>query len=203
MELLLNLFWLLLALTAIAAGCIAGNARGVSRLRCFLLLGCISLLVFPIVSASDDLRALATEFEDAAVSTPDSLKHAKFQATNCANHALASSRTNAGDLVPPSDEPWQLVIEYTYQLPMQGPAKPMACRPPPNHRPPVLVATTKVATQHRLGIARPGDGEAVAQAAAQKLRCLGFGEWYGEHDVRSRADDFGNPLTNRRGSSTT
>ena len=45
MELLLNLVWLLLALSATVAGWMAGSARGVRRWRRSLLVACISLLI--------------------------------------------------------------------------------------------------------------------------------------------------------------
>lgn len=204
MELLLNLFWLLLALIALAAGWMAGSARGVSRLRRFVLIGCISLLFFPILSASDDLRAMATECEDSTVSKSGSPKHAKFRGTNCANDALASSGANAGDLIPPSDASGEQVRGFTYQLSMQGSARPMACRPPPGPNSLVLVASVTVATQHRLGATSPlSDGVEAAHAAAEKQRCLDLGELHGEHGVTNRADDFGNPLRTWQRSSTT
>jgi len=71
MELLLNLLWMLLALPAywlwrrgagIRRGC------GVSSLQCLLALGCVLVLLFPVISASDDLHAMRAEMEDSSVS---------------------------------------------------------------------------------------------------------------------------------------
>src|SRR4051794_23760686 len=169
MELLLNLVWLFLAVSVMAAGWVAGSAGGVTRLRRFLLAGCISLLIFPIVSVSDDLRSLATECEDSSVRTPGSSKHATLRGPNCALEAIASWGANADDLKPPSDKSWTYASKCTCQLPMQGSARPMACRPPPASNPLVLVASAKVATQHRLGAAHPSsDGDVGTHAAAQK-----------------------------------
>src|SRR5580658_4018942 len=71
MELLLNLVWLLLALPAywlwrLDAG--ARAARRVSSLQCLLALGCVLVLLFPVISASDDLHAMRTEMEESSTS---------------------------------------------------------------------------------------------------------------------------------------
>ncbi len=69
MELLLNLLWLMLALPALliwrhdrSSG---RNLSGSYRSRSFLLLGCLLALLFPVVSATDDLHALRPEIEEA------------------------------------------------------------------------------------------------------------------------------------------
>jgi hypothetical protein len=71
MELLLNLAWMLLALPAywlwrLDAG--ARAARRVSSLQCLLALGCVLVLLFPVISASDDLHAMRTEMEESSTS---------------------------------------------------------------------------------------------------------------------------------------
>ncbi|MFZ0953658.1 MAG: hypothetical protein WAN17_15405 [Candidatus Sulfotelmatobacter sp.] len=71
MELLLNLAWLLLALPAYwlwrrDAGLRA--ARWVTSLQCLLALGCVLVLLFPVISASDDLHAMRAEMEDSSIS---------------------------------------------------------------------------------------------------------------------------------------
>jgi hypothetical protein len=71
MELLLNLAWMLLALPAYwlwrsDAGMRA--ARWVSSLQCLLALGCALVLLFPVISASDDLHAMRAEMEDSSIS---------------------------------------------------------------------------------------------------------------------------------------
>jgi hypothetical protein len=71
MELLLNLAWLLLALPAYwlwrrAIG--ARLATRVSSLQCLLALGCALVLLFPVISASDDLHAMRAEMEDSSIS---------------------------------------------------------------------------------------------------------------------------------------
>ena len=71
MELLLNLTWLLLAFPAYwlwrrSMG--SRPARGLDSLKCLLALGCALVLLFPVVSASDDLHAMRAEMEDSAIS---------------------------------------------------------------------------------------------------------------------------------------
>jgi hypothetical protein len=69
MELFLNLAWVLLALPAYwlwrsprRVGC----QRHFSSLQCLLVLGSVLVLLFPVVSASDDLLAMRTEIEESA-----------------------------------------------------------------------------------------------------------------------------------------
>jgi hypothetical protein len=71
MELLLNLAWMLLALPAYwlwrrDAG--ARVERRISPLQCLLALGCVLVLLFPVISASDDLHAMRAEMEESATS---------------------------------------------------------------------------------------------------------------------------------------
>jgi hypothetical protein len=68
MELLLNFVWLMLALPALAVWRRhLDSSRGSGRLhhsRSLLLLGCLLVLLFPAVSASDDLHPISAEIEE-------------------------------------------------------------------------------------------------------------------------------------------
>ena len=67
MELLLNLAWLLLALPAYwlwRASRTTHASRTFGSLQCLLALGCLLVVLFPVVSATDDLRAMRTEMEE-------------------------------------------------------------------------------------------------------------------------------------------
>lgn len=69
MELLLNVAWLLLALPAIwvwrrDAGTLH-PARSLARIVSFLTLGCVLLLLFPVISATDDLHPVQADVEEA------------------------------------------------------------------------------------------------------------------------------------------
>jgi hypothetical protein len=66
MEQLLNLAWLLLALPAYWLW--RRGTRRFSSLQCLASLGCLLVLLFPVISASDDLHAMQTEMEDSSVS---------------------------------------------------------------------------------------------------------------------------------------
>lgn len=72
MELLLNLFWVMLALPA--AWLLKNKAVPVqaslrfTRLRPLLLMACVLTLLFPVVSASDDLHAMRPEIEESGSS---------------------------------------------------------------------------------------------------------------------------------------
>ena len=68
MELLLNLLWLTLALPAIwmwrYESVHAAHSARFARIRPLVLFGCVLMLLFPVVSATDDLHALPQEMEE-------------------------------------------------------------------------------------------------------------------------------------------
>ena len=70
MELLLNLVWLTLVLPAFwvwrRQAAHTKYARGYSRLRSSLLLICGLTLLFPVVSATDDLHPMRTEMDESS-----------------------------------------------------------------------------------------------------------------------------------------
>ena len=71
MELLLNLAWLLLALPAFWLWRGSRTARAAASsapLQCLLALACMLVILFPVVSATDDLRAMRTEMEESPAS---------------------------------------------------------------------------------------------------------------------------------------
>lgn len=71
MELLLNLAWLLLAVPAFwlwRGSRTASAIRRPSSLQCLLALGCMLVILFPVVSATDDLHAMRTEMEESPLS---------------------------------------------------------------------------------------------------------------------------------------
>jgi hypothetical protein len=70
MELLLNLTWLLLALPAylLWRDCRSTNARRFTAVQCLLALGCMLVILFPVISATDDLRAMRAEMEESPIS---------------------------------------------------------------------------------------------------------------------------------------
>ena len=80
MELLLNLAWLLLALPAYWLWRDRGGdsvARRPTAWQCLFALGCVIVVLFPVISATDDLCAMRAEFEESP-----SGKHSFRQHTN-------------------------------------------------------------------------------------------------------------------------
>jgi hypothetical protein len=72
MELLLNILWLLLAVPAawlwLRDSACAQSSQRLGYLRPMLLLGCVLVLLFPVVSATDDLHAMRPELEESSLS---------------------------------------------------------------------------------------------------------------------------------------
>ena len=71
MELLLNLAWVLLALPGYwlwRRGAEARQSQRLSSLQFLLALGCALVLLFPVISASDDLHAMRAEMEESSPS---------------------------------------------------------------------------------------------------------------------------------------
>ena len=70
MELTLNLFWLLLTIPALWLWWQArfARVRGRQVRPSAMVLGCLLLLLFPVVSATDDLQAMRPEIEESRTS---------------------------------------------------------------------------------------------------------------------------------------
>jgi hypothetical protein len=71
MELLLNLAWLLLALPACWLWRNSRRSRGeqaITSYQCLLALACVLVILFPVISATDDLVAMRTEMEESPIS---------------------------------------------------------------------------------------------------------------------------------------
>ena len=129
MELLLNLAWLLLALPAWWLWRSHNSARKFSSLHCLLALGCMLVVLFPVVSATDDLRAMRAEMEE----SPDGkrcIRHAtndKPSAWKWQSPPALISKTNPLTL---SSEGWQPLPASHLSMPV-APAIERAGRAPP------------------------------------------------------------------------
>jgi hypothetical protein len=64
MDLLLNLLWLLLVMPAFWVW--GRQDRSLGSLRCLLVLACGVVLLFPVVSATDDLQAMRPEIVESS-----------------------------------------------------------------------------------------------------------------------------------------
>jgi hypothetical protein len=86
MELLLNLAWLLLALPAYwlwrHSSTIPAHRRFTS-LQCLLALGCMLVILFPVVSATDDLHAMRAEMEDSSATKRSIGQRASEKSSTC------------------------------------------------------------------------------------------------------------------------
>lgn len=72
MELFLNFVWVLLFIPAWWVW--RRNGRNINSLRCFLTLACALAILFPVISATDDLHAAPQAMEESS-STKRTLKH--------------------------------------------------------------------------------------------------------------------------------
>ena len=90
MELLLNLSWLLLAMPALwlwRESVRAPGGRRFSALQRVFCLACALLVLFPVVSATDDLRAMRTEMEESPTG--------KRSAGHCSNERGSTPKSQA------------------------------------------------------------------------------------------------------------
>lgn len=96
MELLLNLFWVLLAVPAFCVWRIAKSSPGTNKQshHSWLTLACILILLFPVVSATDDLQAMRPEMEES--SSQDALGNAHH------GKLLAFARTVCDSFLSPA-----------------------------------------------------------------------------------------------------
>jgi hypothetical protein len=120
MELLLNLAWLFLALPAYwlwRASRTTHASRKFRSLQCLLALGCMLVVLFPVVSATDDLHAMRAEMEE----SPSS-KRTMRQASNekAPSPMLQSPPALAGatkGLLIVNDEDWHQLLSPNWSLP--------------------------------------------------------------------------------------
>src|SRR5271154_3320104 len=110
MELLLNLTWLLLALPAYWLWRRSFHTRALGKLgslQCLLALACLLVLLFPVISATDDLHAMRQEAEESSSSAKQTLKQANAPGARDFNApALISAVLQA----PPCTETYRQVL---------------------------------------------------------------------------------------------
>lgn len=137
MELLLNLFWLMLALPAAwllkNKAVPAQKSLKTTRLRPFLLMACVLTLLFPVVSASDDLHAMRPEIEESGAG--------KRMGRQAPATRPAPGRCGIGPclaqpalpvLLYPGDEVCGLVSAPEFLLPNPAQLRPRTSRGPPS-----------------------------------------------------------------------
>lgn len=137
MELSLNLAWLLLALPAYW---LWRNSRSASAehkfssLQCLLALGCLLVMLFPVISATDDLMAMRTEMEESPISKR-SIRQASGDKSSLWNSRSQTSPAILGTLSPfavaaeRGDLPLSPSLSFPAapSVPTVGRAPPLAC----------------------------------------------------------------------------
>jgi len=98
MELLLNLAWILLAIPAWWLWRTSRSARAehrVSSAQCLMALACALVILFPVISATDDLMAMRTEMEESPLSKR-SMRQASDDKSSLWNSRLQTATALAG-----------------------------------------------------------------------------------------------------------
>jgi hypothetical protein len=135
MELLLNLAWLLLALPAYwlwrRDGARAHPEHGFRSVQCLLALGCALVLLFPVISATDDLHAVRAEMEESGANKRGIRQVCADRASHGPNHIPASSAAPA--LTVNSTPDWDVtyVLAGSSLLLIPTPSRRNAGRAPP------------------------------------------------------------------------
>jgi hypothetical protein len=137
MELLLNLLWLTLALPAIWVWrhepTRARHALSCSRVRASLLLLCVLTLLFPVVSATDDLHPLRSEIEESSPSKRlVKQSSCNSSATNLLHLDNFFARLSSDALVCPGNEICALTSLHSFVIPELVTGRQRASRAPPS-----------------------------------------------------------------------
>jgi hypothetical protein len=136
MELLLNLLWLTLLLPAVLIwrrqSVCSKSFWHPRSFRAIVLLGCLLVLLFPVVSATDDLHPIRNEIEESN-SSRRAVKHALGpQAPDWANFGSPPAHLVEVSSFRPLSETSLLVSEYLPAVPGQLFASTSGCRAPPS-----------------------------------------------------------------------
>jgi hypothetical protein len=136
MELLLNILWLMLALPAIwlwrrDPACARSSLR-LGYLCPVVLLGCILVLLFPVVSATDDLHAMRQEMEESSPSR----RVVRQLGSDKSQSGLSGLGTSPAHVVclswfSPGSETCGLILTKPTRLPETAQLATWACRAPP------------------------------------------------------------------------
>jgi hypothetical protein len=136
MELLLNLLWLTLVLPAVLIWrrqSVCSRRPGCDRsFRAIVLLGCLLVLLFPIVSATDDLHPIRSEMEESNPSKRAVKQVSVPQAPDWGHFGSPPAHLVEVISFPPQHEEAALVPEYPTVLSEQFLAGTCGCRAPPS-----------------------------------------------------------------------
>ena len=135
MELLLNLAWLLLALPAwwLWRKRFTGGQRPVvSALQCLLALACALVLLFPVVSATDDLHAMRAEIEESPASKRTVRAAASERHSARLNRLQSPPSAIGNEFRLAAPETRQAELSFASFVPLPAPCAPCAGRAPPD-----------------------------------------------------------------------
>jgi len=132
MELLLNLLWLALALPAVLIWRRQPASRWSSGKpsRSFVLLGCLLALLFPVVSASDDLHPISAEIEESGPFKRTVKQSPSIKSPACSYDGGTARPAQVASFRPENDASGT-VSEDLRVRPRQTPARSIAGRAPP------------------------------------------------------------------------
>ena len=132
MELLLNLAWLLLALPAYWLwydARDAGTNRRLAARQCVFSLACVLVLLFPIISATDDLRAMRAEMEESS-STKRSVCQKSTDKPSSGKWRSQPLLASFSRLLTPQDQARCLTATSGFFLPTAATVAPTGRAPP-------------------------------------------------------------------------
>jgi hypothetical protein len=136
MELLLNLLWLMLVLPAVLIWRSQSvRSKGFWHPRSFraiVLLGCLLVLLFPVVSATDDLHPLPNEIEESSSSRRAVKQALGPQTPDWSNFGSPPAHLMEVSSFRPESETSGLVSEFLPAVPEQLFASTSGCRAPPS-----------------------------------------------------------------------
>jgi hypothetical protein len=134
MELLLNLLWLMLAVPAVLVWRRQSVCARSSAKQChsgsLVLLGCLLALLFPVVSASDDLHPISAEIEESGLSKR-TVKHSPGSNSPACNYDGGPARLAHAPSFRPENEAFGTISEYLPVLPQQALVSTINDRAPP------------------------------------------------------------------------
>lgn len=131
MELLLNLLWVMLAVPAFL---IWRRERGSSRdgrPHSLLVLGCVLALLFPVISATDDLHPIRAEMEENNPSKRIVKQSPSARSAAWIHAGGAAARTAEVAAFGVENDVSEALSEYLAVLPEQSTAGTLGCRAPP------------------------------------------------------------------------
>ncbi len=135
MELLLNIAWLMLVVPGVLIWrCQSAFARGSGRQyhsRSFVLLGCLLALLFPVVSASDDLHPISAEIEESGPFKRTVKQSPGVKSPVWSHDGGPAAQLAHGASFRPENEAFGAVLEYLPVLPQQALVSTINDRAPP------------------------------------------------------------------------